>query len=392
VGLVYRWNDRTIVRGGYGVFYNMFDRIGSEDQLALNPPGLLNIDTQAPDGNVPVFLLQNGFPGNFLDPSNVDLERLLLRTADPEGRRAMVHQFGGGLERQLGDAFVLSVDVTGAVGRNLAVLRNLNQPFPSSPGAADALGVLPYPGFGHIQWRDPSGTSSYRGMDLTLEKRFGNGYSYRVAYTLADSTDQAPEHLAASSGRPQNGRDLDAWEGASDFDVRHRVVGAFVAELPFGPGKRWATSGLSGAVLGGWLASGIYTAHSGRPFTVTQGTNNVGPGTTGLPNRVREGNDAHDVNDWFDLSAFEPVSSGTFGNAGRNTMRGPGWVTFDLSVQRRIALSSGLAATLRWDVFNLFNRANLGNPVGDVDSSTVGTIQTLAGDPRIMQFALRVEF
>ncbi|MPY88362.1 MAG: TonB-dependent receptor plug domain-containing protein [Luteitalea sp.] len=392
VGAVYRWNNRTIVRAGYGIFYNMFDRIGSEDQLALNPPGLLNIDIQAPDGDIPVFLLADGFPGDFLDPSNVDLQRLLLRTADHDGRRAMVHQFGGGVERQLGDAFVLSVDVTGSIGRNLAVLRNLNQPLPSAAGVLDARGTVPYPELGHIQWRDPSGTSSYRGIDLAFEKRFTEGYSYRVAYTVSESTDQAPEHLAASSGRPQNSRDLDSWEGPSDFDVRHRLVGAFVAELPFGPGKPWATSGASSALLGGWLVSGIYTAHSGRPFTVTQGTNNVGAGTTGLPNRVRDGNDAHDVNDWFDVTAFEAVPSGTFGNAGRNILRGPGWLTFDLSLQRRIAITNGLAASLRWDVFNLFNRANVGNPVSNIDSSTVGTIQTLAGDPRIMQFAVRLEF
>jgi hypothetical protein len=81
------------------------------------------------------------------------------------------------------------------------------------------------------------------------------------------------------------------------------------------------------------------------------------------------------------VAAFEGVTSGTFGNAGRNTLRGPGWVTFDTSVQRRIALAGRLGATVRWDVFNLFNRANFGLPDANVASTTVSTITTLAGDP-----------
>ena len=92
-----------------------------------------------------------------------------------------------------------------------------------------------------------------------------------MAYTVSDAKDEAPEHLAASSGRPQDTNDIDAWEGPSDFDVRHRFVGNFVAQLPFGPDGRFVREGVGGAILGGWTVSGIYTARSGRPFTVTQG-------------------------------------------------------------------------------------------------------------------------
>ena len=81
-----------------------------------------------------------------------------------------------------------------------------------------------------MQWREHTGEGRYRGLDVAFEKRFSDGYSYRLAYTLGDSRDQAPEHLAAASGRPQNGRDLSSWEGPSDFDIRHRFVGNFVAE------------------------------------------------------------------------------------------------------------------------------------------------------------------
>jgi len=392
LGLVYKLTDKTVLRGGYGAFYNLFERIGSEDQLALNPPSLVNIDQQAAGSQrtTPVFFMRDGFPAGILDPSRIQLSRIVVRAADRQSPNGTVHQFGGGVERQLGRNFVVSADAVGAVGRHLAVLRNLNQP---QRGTLDANGPVPYPAFGHIQFRDPNGESKYKGVDFSFEKRYGNGYSYRVAYTLSESRDFAPEHLAASSGRPQNGRDLKSWEGPSDFDIRHRLVGNFIAELPFGEGKQWATDGAARALLGGWLVSGIYTTRSGRPFTVTQGNNNVGAGTTGLPNRTGDAKGPQTVDNWFDVTAFTEVPPGTFGNAGRNTLRGPGWITFDMSLQRRIRFAERAGATVRWDVFNVFNRANFGNPVSDIRSAaTRSTIQTLAGDPRIMQFSVRLDF
>ena len=180
------------------------------------------------------------------------------------------------------------------------------------------------------------------------------GYSYRASYTIGDAIDQAPEHLNASSGRPQNGRDLEAWEGPSDFDIRHRFVANFIAELPFGEGKPYLQDGVAGKILGGWMVTGIYSARSGRPITITQGNNNVGAGMTGLPNLTGDPKGAETVEQWFNPLAFTRVTSGTFGNAGRNILRGPGWVTFDMSVQRRVVFTDRVNATLRWDIFNLF--------------------------------------
>ena len=390
VGVVYQMTDRTILRGGYGMFYNQFERIGSEDQLALNPPGLQNIDIQSAGGSaVPILRLQEGFPANTLDPANINLARIMVRAADPNAPRTTVQQFGGGVERQLGRNFVVSADVIGSVTDHLAVLRNINQPL---PGTRDANGPLPYPTFGNVQWREMTGEGNYKGVDLSFEKRFSDGYSYRASYTLGESRDQAPEHLNAASGRPQNGRDLESWEGPSDMDIRHRLVANFIAELPFGDGKPLLTEGIGAKILGGWTVSGIYSARSGRPLTVSQGTNNVGAGAEGLPNLVGDPKGPQTVDQWFNKAAFELVPSGTFGNAGRNIVRGPGWITFDMSVQRRINLTDRFNATLRWDVFNLFDRANFGLPERNITAATAGVISTLAGDPRVMQFSLRLGF
>ena len=226
-------------------------------------------------------------------------------------------------------------------------------------------------------------------MDVAAEKRFRQGLSYRIAYTLSKAEDEAPEHLAASSGRPQDTNDIEAWKGPSDFDVRHRFVGNFVAQLPFGPDGRYVRDGVGGAILGGWTVSGIYTARSGRPYTVTQGSLE---GATWMPNLTGDPKGAETVDQWFNPAAYTRVPAGVFGDTTRNSLRGPGYVTFDMSVQRRIPTTGRVGVTLRWDVFNLFNRANFGNPNSDITGSNAGTISTLAGDPRVMQFALRLTY
>ena len=382
VGVVYQLNDKTVLRGGYGMFFNPLDRIGSEDQLALNPPGLRNINQNTTSATTPVLVMQDGFPSNYLDPGNIVLSRLLIRAAAPSGENATSHQFALGAERQVAANLVVSADFVGNIGRHISVLRNLNQPL-------NGNGPRPYPDFAHIQWRDPVGDSRYYGVDFAAEKRFSEGYSYRVAYTLSDFRDEAPEHLAQTSGRPQNTNDIEAWEALSDLHVRHRLIASFIAELPFGAGKPYVQDGVGAAILGGWSVSGIYTARSGRPFTVTQGSLE---GAVWLPNVIGDPEGEETVDNWFNVGAFEQVPAGVFGNAGRNSLIGPGYVTFDMSVQRRFALVGRVNATVRWDVFNLFNRANFGNPNSNITASNAGTITTLAGDPRVMQFAIRIGF
>jgi outer membrane receptor protein involved in Fe transport len=390
IGAIYKLGDRTLLRGGFGIFYNQFDRIGSEDQLALNPPGLANIDVQSGGTSaVPILRLQDGFPANFLDPANINVARIMVRASDRNSPRTMVQQFGGGIERQIGTHFVASADLIGSFTKHLAVLRNINQPL---PGTLDANGPLPYPTFGNVQWREMTGEGNYKGVDLSFEKRFHDGYSYRVSYTVGEARDQAPEHLNASSGRPQNGRDLASWEAPSDFDIRHRISANFIAELPFGKDKPMLNNGIGRHLLGGWLVSGILSARTGRPFTVTQGNNNVGAGATGLPNLTGDPKGAETVEQWFNPAAFARVASGTFGNAGRNTLRGPGWLSFDTSLQRRIDVTGRVNTTLRWDIFNVFNRANFGLPDSNIVNTTAGVISSLGGDPRVMQLSLRLGF
>ncbi|HVZ21271.1 MAG TPA: TonB-dependent receptor, partial [Vicinamibacterales bacterium] len=187
VGFVYKLDDKTNIRGGWGVFYNLFDRVGSEDQLALNLPGLVNTSLSRTSGT-PLFLLQQGIPAGFLaepslNPADGQLKSIRIRAVDQNDPATTVNEASLGLQRELPGAIVASADFVYTRGRNLATLVNLNQPLASAPGANDAKGALPYPNFGFIEWRADNGKSQYAGVDVGVEKRFGQGYAFGLAYT-----------------------------------------------------------------------------------------------------------------------------------------------------------------------------------------------------------------
>jgi hypothetical protein len=388
VGVAYKLDDKTVVRGGWGIFYNLFDRVGSEDQLALNLPGLVNKTITQTSGS-PVFLLSQGFPSGFLSTPNLDpaagqLRAVRLRAVSQDDPNTRINQASAGVQRELAGSMVLSVDFVYSRGSNLATLVNLNQPLPDAAGN-DALGALPYPNFGFVEWRADNGKSDYKGMDLGLEKRFAGGYAFGLAYTLGKSQDNASEQLTTqgSNAFPQNARDFTSWYGPSDYDVRHRFSANFVWALPLG----------NAMIARDWIVSGIYTAHSGHPFTVNQSGNNVGTSMTGLPNVVGDASGPQTVDQWFNTAAFQAVPSGVFGNELRNRLTGPGFQNFDMTVQRQVHISPRMAVTLRWDIFNVFNTVNFGLPNRDVSSpATLGTISSLASDPRTMQIAARFTF
>lgn len=399
IGIVYNLNEKTVLRGGWGIFYNLFDRVGSEDQLALNLPGLNNTTITQTSGS-PVFFLKNGMPiAQFLTAPNLDpaagqLKSKRIRAVSNSAPKTTINQASFGFQRELTKGLVLTTDFVYTKGTNLASLVNLNQPLPNAAGN-NALGALPYPNFGFVEWRAQDAESEYKGVDVGLERRFAHGYGFGVAYTLGDSKDNASEQLSTqgSNAFPQNARDFSNWYGPSDYDVRHRLALNFVVELPFGSGKKYLNKGAGATILGGWTLSGIYTYRSGRPFTVNQSSNNVGTNMTGLPNLVGDTKGAETVDQWFNPAAFQQVTSGTFGNEKRNLLRGPNYKSLDFSLQRRIDVTKRVNATLRWDVFNALNTVNFGLPNRNIsDSVNVGTITSLGGDPRLMQVSLRLAF
>src|SRR5205823_9044387 len=365
IGLTYAPTTQSVFRGGYGIFYNLYDRIGSEDQLSLNVPFLINnLLGPATAASGPLFLLKNGFPGNPLDAAAINIRNVRIRAINPAGDKTYYQQWSGGMQRQLSTYMVVSADYVGTKGSKIWTLRNLNQPDPVTK-------ALPYPAFGTIEYADQDGSSLYNGLELAVERRFAHPFGFRIAYTLSKATDNAGEHLF-TGGSPsflQDARNRDSWQGPADQDTRHRVAANWILDLPVGEGRRWMSSGAAGKIFGGFTFSGIVTGRTGRPFTVTQGSNNVGTLMTGLPNRIGSGEGAQTVDAWFDATAFQPVSSGTFGNSGRNILRGPHLVNVDTALHRRFSIGGERALEVRWEVFNLFNTVQLGLPETNISNN-----------------------
>src|SRR5204863_398793 len=165
IGLTYAPSTAWVLRSGYGVFYNLYDRIGSEDQLSLNLPFLINnLRGPATAATGPLFLMKNGFPADFLDPSKVSVASVRVRAINPAGDKTYFQQWSGGIQRELTSTLVVSADYVGTKGSKIWTLRNLNQPDPVTK-------LLPYPTFGTIEYADQDGSALYHRLELTLERR-----------------------------------------------------------------------------------------------------------------------------------------------------------------------------------------------------------------------------
>jgi hypothetical protein len=402
-GLAYSPNEKTVIRGGYGLYYLLLERFGSEDQLSLNPPFLIQTTGSIPStSSQPLFLLRNGFPANYLDPANINYALTHIRASNPNTNTPTVQEWSLGFQRTLPAQLVLTVDYVGTKSTHLDVLSDLNQP---------VNGVTPYPGFGYIEYQNAIGTGSYNGLETSVKRRFAKGLSLGVAYTWSKSIDDTPEELESSSGGSQIGLNQQAWRGPSDFDIPQRLVANYVLELPFGRGKPYLTSGVASAILGGWRTSGVYTFASGRPLTVTSGSNYstaIDPwgAATAVPNVIGTPEVLGNIDCWFYAStnracqalspsgtnAFALQALGAFGNAGRNTLRGPHTSVFDFALIRDFRITEKASLEGRWEVFNLANTPIFGQPNNNLSSAAIGSITSLASDPRIMQFALRLSF
>lgn len=443
IGMAYQVTPNTVVRTGYGRFYMLFERAGSEDQMFLNPPWLVDKSVSASSTSTTVnnMRMDTGFNLS-LDPSSLNLTQIRLRAVNPNNVQPEVDQWNIGVERQLPAQIVATVEYVGTKGTHLSILKNLNQTYFDSQGraciavagaspncsslGAPGTGLLPYieyQNLGPIEYRDNVGNSTYHGLEASLQKRFSQGLTFSVAYTWSHSIDQAMEHLysGGSNSFLQNEHDLTQQRGNSDFDVRHRLVFSYVYDLPFGNGKRWAHEGPIGAVVGGWRVSGITTAHTGRPFTIFAGGNSSafqtgGFGATALADcpstPVSTGlNDSGGVGPfWFSPTGFSvPTAQSAnpatptatvprLGNCSRNNIYGPGIVNLDFAVNRTFKhFGEGRSLDFRWEAFNLLNTPYFSVPQHDCSSNcatnaTFGRITQLQGDPRSMQFSLRFSF
>ncbi len=413
IGFAYQLESKTVLRGGYGIYYVPFDRAGSENELALNPPAFINNNISlASTALAPVFPLDSGFPSTFLNPADINYKLIHLRASNPDDPRPYTQQWSFGIQRELMKNLFLEADYVGSKGTHILTLSDLNQFVNNGQQvllSPQGQPVLPYPGFGLLEYSENNGNSNYNGLDLTVERRFAAGLSFRLAYTWSKSIDDTAEQLSVygSNAFSQITNNLESWRGPSDFDVPQRVVFSWVYELPFGQGKRFASSGMASKIFGGFQAAGSYSYAAGRPFTVFATSNNssidIGE-EQALPNVIGTPVTPQNVNCWFystnnpkcngfsGANAFSIPAPGVFGNAGRNILRGPGLQDLDVSLSRNIAIRERIKFQIRAEAFNLTNTVAFGLPNSNVSGGSPGVITSLAADPRIMQFAARLSF
>ena len=400
VGASYTAAPRLVFRGGYGVFYQQQDRYGSESQLALNPPQLIDVNlvSNSP-ADPPVMILRSGFAP--ISSANVNKTAVQWRIQDPNQKTPQVQQFSAGAEYQLGASMVADIEYVGSRLKYGRKLRNLNQGIIVDGNSV----VFPYAqyGFGSafLEQITSDGKSDYNALQLKLQRRFSKGLGFTSSFTYSRAKGNFLDHLSAGGGAtgnfPLNTYDLAADYGPLPFDTPKRFTTSFIYELPVGGGRPYNPGGIVGALAGDWNINGILTLSDGRPFTVGA-TNraNTGSGTSARANCIGDpvpSSFDQNVDHWMDINAFAQPAAFTYGNCGYNSVRGPGFKSMNFSVFRSFPFSSARRLELRLETFNLFNWVNYDFPAASVaNPATFGKITATIGGPREMQMAVKFYF
>src|SRR3984885_10659009 len=434
LGFAYQMLPRLVWRGGYGVFYQHVNRIGSEGLLQLNPPQF--VDTQISTGGTSaVFQLKDGFPSSIIDATAPPLYQLQIRAQDPNQRTPYVEQTSFGFEYQLLGDTVASATYVGNWGRKEERVRDANQP--QVTGFDTGCPVLQYPfanlntvtivdtfaGAGnpcattgshaYLEEATFDGNSNYNSLELALRRRLSNGLSYSLGYTFAHGLANYRDNLTAQQ-LPQNSYNYSAEMGNSVLDVRSRFVGNFLWELPLGQGKRFMSGdNFAGRWLGGWQFNGIVTLQTGTPFNVTasndglvDNNNPVYANCIGNPYAGATRNPKLYTTTGFIINpaAFSQPGPGQFGTCAPYQFYGPGIQTWDLSLFKQFKFTDRYQLQFRTEFFNAFNHPNFANPSANIASPgsfgkvnntlapILGTDSGGPGDPREIQFALKLYF
>jgi hypothetical protein len=309
---------------------------------------------------------------------------------DPDFRNAIVQQWNVNLQQRLFGTYIATIAYVGGRGDHLFMTTELNPAIFGAPGRTlDERRPL-YPSFASITNQSSDARSEYHALQLSLNKRLSRGFSILSNYTWSRLRDNA----SADGDGPPNPFDLEANWGISDLDIEHRFVTSFIWQLPdLADHTAWVRH-----VLGGWHTNAIVTLESGSPFSIVSGRDNSQSGVNrdradqvGDPELDSGRSRAELIARYFNTDAFRVNAPSTFGNSGRNILRGPGFASVDFGLVKNVRLLRGHSVQFRTEFFNLFNRVNLGNPVNNVSAPNLGEIIS-AGSPRVIQLALKYSF
>lgn len=393
LGFAYRVDDRSVVRAGYGVSYytGRFGFTGG------------TLSTQFPT----IYNIQQGVANDFsIDGSFDTLPVVTFITVPQSGRISpapnqgffviprknpipYVHSYNLTYQRELPAGLSLEIGYVGSLGRQLPLNQNLNAALPGT--GRDGLPFnIRFGRTADVSLRASGVNNNYNSLQVNATKRFSGGYSFTAAYTYAKALDVGSDQagFTINIDRRRN-------YGPANFDRTHMFVSSHVWELPFGEGRRYLTSGPAGYILGGWQVNGILRVVSGTPVNVVADAgpcNCPGNGNyADVVGPVRYVGNTGPGQFWFDTAAFRAPAPSTFGNAGRNVARGPGFTNYDFSVFRNFKFRERYEVEFRTEFYNLTNTPHWNNPQGNVNSGQFGQITSAFGE-REVQFALRLLF
>jgi hypothetical protein len=401
LGIAWSPTSKWVIRTGFGIFYSEESKNSIFD-LNRGLGGRTGQVTPTTYGS-PTF----GYT-NFIDTSSfpVSIPVGLTWGADHDLPTTHTLQYILNVQREFGGNTTVEVGYNGSQSRHLANLINAAAPI---PGTASIISRLPYPEFGAagIQFLKADGVGNYNGVGAKLTQRFGAHFTSLLSYTFSKALDDGSAIRGPGNDFvPPNARCRACDYGPSAFHVPHRFVASVLGALPFGKGQRYLNrGGVVNQIVGGWQATTITTIQSGG-VTETSSWDSAGVVFSPSGERLNCVAGADPVppnpnqNAWYNSAAFSNPVAGTFGNCGRNNLRGPRQVNIDISVMKDFPIRERQALQFRAEFFNAPNHVELGTP-GSVSwggSSNVappnnfGQITSTRASMRQIQFALKYNF
>jgi len=394
LGVAYRATDSTVVRAGYAQVTNPVAFLGQTLSSRENFPYLFSQIILPPNSLSYAITLRQGLPS--VTPPNLSSTipvpgYAYIKTYNPtEYTRGYMQTWNFTVEQRVKSwlasaGYVASrfIDPQNDLEMNWAPINTgtagqiLNQ-LTGRTASTLYLGTL--------------GTNTYDALQSRLQGRF-TSLQLNFTYTFAKAMGYA---ITPAVAIPQY---YHLNRGPQSTDMTHMFSSSAVTELPFGKGKRWAQSGVTSKLAGGWQFSTVITAHTGTPFTATSSSASLNsPNSTQFADCLSTPQKLNDIYGWYAKSAFGVPSAGRFGTCGTNSLRGPGLVNADLGLERKVNFSEKYQLTFRAEMFNLANTPHHSNPVGNVTSGTfmqaLGIVSTGREgiEQRALRFGLRLGF
>lgn len=377
VGFAWRpIGDKTVVRGGYGIFYEV-ESSGNRVNHNMVPYQLNETVFNDGQRTMATFFLGRPIGGATTAPS--------LAGGYPNMPMGYDQHWSLGVQQELPFNTVLEADYVANRGVNLYEGNPINDPV-AGPGAIQAR--RPYPIFGGITYNGQDNSTIYNALQVKLQKRVTAGLWYLISYTYSRSIGVA--------NTPAVGGDYAYERAATAFDIPQNFTASAGYELPFGKGKRFLSNanGFTNALLGGWQMQGIVVLRTGRPFTptISRDVSNTGIGSQ-RPNRIGSGQLANPtISNWFDKTAFTVPANFTYGNSGADILREDRFKDLDFSMFKTFQLGERFQLQFRAEVFNLTNTPSFSAPGTNIDTASGGVVTSTVSSARNIQFALKLNF